>query len=86
MVKFENILAKSEKHGRMPLEQHLKDVSSIAVQVARYLELDETIAFKGAILHDIGKVSPLFQKTLKPDFIRPPDFIFRHEIASLFFI
>ncbi len=86
MNRFEHILAKSEKNGRMPLVQHLKDVASIAMQVAENMGLDKIIAYKGGILHDIGKVSPIFQKTLSPGFQRPPGFIFRHEIASLFFI
>lgn len=83
---FEHILAKSEKHGRMPLMLHLKDVASIAVRIAQNMGLDKALAYKGAILHDIGKVSPVFQKTLFPGFQRPPGFVFRHEIASLFFI
>jgi len=57
MERFEHILAKSEKHGRMPLIQHLKDVASIAVQVAQNMGLDKNIAYKGALLHDIGKAS-----------------------------
>lgn len=85
MDKFNHILAKSEKNGRMPLTQHLTDVASIAVQIASYMNLNITIAYKGAILHDIGKASPVFQNTLQPKFVRPPGFIFRHEIASLFF-
>ena len=86
MEKWEHILAKSEQHGKMPLVQHLSDVAKISVTIARYMGLDEDIAYKGAILHDIGKVSPQFQRTLAKDFRRPPDFIFRHEIASLLFI
>lgn len=86
MDRFEHILAKSEKHGRMPLIQHLKDVASIAIEVAENMGLDKNIAYKGAILHDIGKASSIFQKTLCEGFKRPPGFIFRHEIASLFFI
>ncbi len=86
MKEFDHILAKSEKHGRMPLMQHLKDVGSIAVQVAGNMGLDKALAYKGGILHDIGKASTIFQKTLLPGFQRRPGFIFRHEIASLFFI
>ena len=86
MQKFEHILAKSEKNGKMTLVQHLSDVASIAVQVAHHLGLDQSIAYKGGILHDIGKASPQFQKTLLSEFKRPPGYIFRHEIASLFFI
>lgn len=51
--------------------------------IAGNLGMNESIARKGAILHDIGKASPLFQQTLK-DFIRPPGFIFRHEIVFYF--
>jgi CRISPR-associated endonuclease/helicase Cas3 len=86
MKKWEHILAKSEQHGKMPLVQHLSDVAKIAVTIARSIGLDEDIAYKGAILHDIGKASPQFQNTLAKGFQRPPGFIFRHEIASLFFI
>ena len=86
MQKFEHILAKGEKNGRMTLVQHLFDVASIAVQVANHMGLNSSIAYKGGILHDIGKASPQFQKTLLKGFKRPPGYIFRHEIASLFFI
>ena len=84
--KFDYILAKHEDFGGMPLTQHLKDVADAAVVIAQHVGLDPNLAFKGAILHDIGKTSPLFQKTLKHDYIQQPDFTFRHEIASLFFI
>lgn len=86
MDKWEHILAKSQQHGKMSLIQHLNDVAKIAVKIADNIGLDRDIAYKGAILHDIGKASPQFQKTLAKDFRRPPGFIFRHEIASLFFI
>lgn len=86
MGKWDNILAKSEQHGRMSLEQHLSDVANIAVKIAASIGLDKEIAYKGAILHDIGKASTQFQKTLAKNFNRPPGFIFRHEIASLFFL
>ena len=86
MKQFDHLLAKSEKNGRMPLTRHLSDVARIAVQVAKNLGMDIDIAYKGAILHDIGKTSPLFQQTLSKGYKRPPGFIFRHEIASLFFL
>ena len=86
MERFDHILAKSEQNGRMPLMQHLEDVASIAAVVATYIGSDKELAYKGGILHDIGKVSPQFQKTLQPNFQRPPGFVFRHEIASLFFL
>lgn len=86
MSRWDHILAKSEQHRRLSLVQHLHDVAKIAVKIADNIGLDKDVACKGAILHDIGKVSPQFQRTLVKDFRRPPGFIFRHEIASLFFI
>lgn len=84
--KYSNILAKHEEHGAQSLESHLKNVAEISIVIARHLGLSEDIARKGAIIHDIGKVSPVFQQTLRKGFVRPPGFIFRHEIASLFFL
>lgn len=83
---YNHILAKHEDYGQIPLIQHLKDVSKAAVLIARNMGLDTEIARKGAILHDIGKVSPLFQQQLKHGYLRAPNFVFRHEIASLFFL
>lgn len=86
MKSLDHILAKGEENGHVTLVQHLSEVAELAEQVARHLGLDITIARKGAILHDIGKASPIFQNTLKKNFQRPPGFLFRHELASLFFI
>ncbi|MDO4181173.1 MAG: CRISPR-associated helicase Cas3', partial [Bacteroidales bacterium] len=86
---YRHILAKSAQQGGQTLLQHLSDVSNTICIIARYVGKDVTLARKGAILHDIGKASPLFQQTLVEDFDRrtlPPNFIFRHEIASLFFL
>lgn len=84
--KYDYILAKHEDDGGMPLSTHLKSVADAAVVIARHTGLDEKLARKGAILHDIGKVSPLFQRTLKHGYSHQPGFVFRHEIASIFFI
>src|ERR1035437_2136286 len=86
MIGFDHILAKGEQNGRIPLTQHLSEVAQLAEKVALNLGLDTSIARRGAILHDIGKASTLFQQTLSKNFQRPPGFVFRHEIASLFFI
>lgn len=86
MDNFDHILAKGEENGCVTLIQHLSEVAKIAEKVAQNLGLDSSIAKKGAIFHDIGKASSLFQKTLKKNFQRPPGFLFRHELASLFFI
>ena len=86
MKNLDHILAKGEENGNVTLVQHLSDVAQLAEKVAKYLGLDTSIARKGAILHDIGKASSVFQNTLKKNFQRPPGFLFRHELASLFFI
>ena len=86
MKNLDHILAKGEENGRVTLIQHLTEVALLAEKVAQLLGLDASIARKGAILHDIGKASSLFQDTLKKNYQRPPGFLFRHELASLFFI
>ena len=86
MDNFDYILAKHEDDEIVPLTKHLLDVSSAAVVIAKNVGMNVNIAKKGALLHDIGKVSPVFQATLKQGYVRSPGFIFRHEIASLFFL
>lgn len=86
MGKYDYILAKHEDSGGMPLTQHLKDVAAAAIVIARNVGLKPDLAFKGAVLHDIGKTSPLFQMSLKHGYVQRPGFTFRHEIASLLFI
>jgi CRISPR-associated endonuclease/helicase Cas3 len=86
MSNFDHILAKGLENGHITLIQHLAEVALLAEKVAIHLGLDVSIARRGAILHDIGKASSVFQNTLLPNFKRPPDFVFRHELASLFFI
>lgn len=82
----QEILAKSEQNGRVCLYQHLKNVADVARVVANHQCLDAEIAVEGALLHDIGKTSPLFQQSLVSKDSRRPVAVFRHEIASLFFI
>lgn len=84
--KYNHILAKHEDNGLIPLSEHLLWVAMSAEAIARNIGLDASLAKKGALLHDIGKASSVFQKTLKHGYVRPCDFIFRHEIASLFFL
>lgn len=84
--KFNHILAKHEDFDPVSLVQHLESVAGAAVIIANNLGLSIVIARKGGLLHDIGKTSPVFQQTLKSDFKRPVGFVFRHEIASLFFL
>ncbi|MDA3818559.1 MAG: CRISPR-associated helicase Cas3' [Prolixibacteraceae bacterium] len=66
------------------LYEHLLLVSKVAVKIAQYSNLDPETVRLGAILHDIGKASTVFQKRL--DDTKIPTTPFRHEIASCFFL
>jgi CRISPR-associated endonuclease/helicase Cas3 len=67
------------------LYDHLSHVKSAAGRFARHMGFDPAIAQCGAVLHDIGKASPVFQKRLLSG-NRPGQHTFRHEIASCFFL
>jgi CRISPR-associated endonuclease/helicase Cas3 len=82
-IKMENLYAKSAPEWTS-LKDHLHHVSITAKRFAKYLGMDENLAYKGAILHDIGKAHPEFQKRLTMK--SRSGKTFRHEIASLFFI
>ena len=86
MNNHQEILAKSEQNGHISLFQHLKNVADIARVMAKHIGLDEQVAVEGALLHDIGKTSPVFQQTLNATKQKKPGSVFRHEIASLFFL
>lgn len=66
------------------LKHHLQHVSMAARIFAKQTGHDETIAYHGAILHDIGKAHPEFQKRLKSGYKNGK--VFRHEISSLLFL
>lgn len=66
------------------LYDHLYLVSSVAEKVAENCGFDKETARLGAILHDIGKASTVFQKRLTSN--KKPETPFRHEIASCFFL
>lgn len=82
MKKHLDILAKG-KPEFTPLVDHLKHVEIATIKVSEHLGCNSKIARLGAILHDIGKCHPVFQKQLKGERPIKP---FRHELASLFFI
>ncbi len=67
------------------LYDHLYHVKTVAGRFARHMGFDQVIAKRGAILHDIGKASPIFQQRLLSG-NRPGQPTFRHEIASCFFL
>ena len=83
---YHTLLAKHIDNGATTLEQHLREVADAAVVIARNTGMDEDIARTGALLHDIGKASPYFQKILKHGYVRRPGVVWRHEIASLLFL
>jgi CRISPR-associated endonuclease/helicase Cas3 len=68
-----------------PLTTHLEQVAMVAEQVAKGIGTSVKVARQGAILHDIGKVHPEFQRRLNENF-RIGDLPFRHEITSCLFI
>lgn len=86
MNRHDEILAKSEQNGQVSLYQHLNDVADIAIIMSKNWGLEEDIAIQGALLHDIGKASPIFQRLLSTSYKPKPGHAFRYEIASLFFI
>ncbi len=65
------------------LYDHLLHVKIAAEKFACFTRYSQNVASLGAILHDIGKVHPVFQNQLNK--IKPVQ-PFRHEIASLFFL
>ncbi|PHK27366.1 hypothetical protein VF13_41635, partial [Nostoc linckia z16] len=80
------LYAKSPDNGGTTLRDHLIHVAIAAVCIARAWKLDERLLRIAALLHDIGKASPIFQARLfqkqKPVNQKP----FRHELTSLFFL
>ncbi len=79
---MQELFAKSGPEWTL-LKDHTQQVMLAAIRFADYLRMDRTIACKGAILHDMGKAHPAFQRALKGQKGRK---VFRHEIASLFFL
>lgn len=82
----EHVLAKG-KPDYTPLSNHLWHVKIVAEKIAFAKGINQDIAGKGALLHDIGKAHPIFQKRLSTTYQKrenePP---FRHEVASLLFL
>lgn len=83
-----HLMAKSPENGNVTLVDHTKHVLAGALKIADYLELDkesQAIARWGAVLHDMGKASPIFQRRLKQrrEMTEDP---YRHELGSLFFV
>lgn len=80
---MDKLLAKSGPEWTSLLK-HTEHVVESTLAFAEYLKLNKELAEHGAVLHDLGKAHPFFQKRLLGQAKRGK--IFRHEIASLFFL
>lgn len=88
MIDLNKIRAKGEQNGNISLIDHTKQVLAATEKIAEYLRLspvDKQIARTGAILHDIGKANPIFQKRLEQRREQHEE-PYRHELGSLFFL
>lgn len=68
-----------------PLVIHLQQVAVVAERIAIGTGSDNVWAYYGAILHDIGKAHPEFQRRLGEEY-HMGDLPFRHEISSCLFL
>ncbi len=94
MKPLHEILAKSQNYGSLTLLQHTQQVTQAIEKFARHFAFpfDLALARKGAIVHDLGKAHPHFQRkistangaTLLEN--HEWDFVHRHEISSLAFL
>ncbi|MFT3740389.1 MAG: CRISPR-associated helicase Cas3' [Breznakibacter sp.] len=90
----DSILAKSANYGNLSLPDHTRQVISAIEYFAHCFEEDfnPQIAIKGALLHDLGKAHPFFQRRMKQvnasSFAEEREFnyIHRHELSSLAFL
>ena len=94
MKPLSEILAKSINYGGLTLLQHTQQVAEVIEFFAeKYAhEFDVDIAKKGAVLHDLGKAHPHFQRKIQNINSKSLyekgkwDYTHRHEISSLAFL
>ena len=93
--KLEDIKAKGSDEGYISLLDHTRQVVQAIECIASGFErgLDNDIARKGAVLHDLGKAHPFFQQNIngyKPKSLhekkKREKFKHRHEVSSLAFL
>ena len=90
-IDFNIYLAKSDK-AKTTLPQHTQDVIDAGICLVNTLCLTESEKtywlekiIRVAILHDLGKIHPDFQKSLQPKHLKVKFHPIRHEIISLWF-
>ncbi|MCE5345862.1 MAG: CRISPR-associated helicase Cas3' [Bacteroidales bacterium] len=94
MQSVNDILAKSVNYGNLSLLDHTGQVKdAIECFACNFdFEFNLNLAQKGAILHDLGKAHPHFQRRMQNinatslDEERESNFIHRHELSSLAFL
>ncbi len=94
MQSVDTILAKSKNYGNLSLPNHIEQVKDAADCFAQNFAFpfNAEMAKKGAILHDLGKAHPHFQRrmhNINADSLqeeRENNFIHRHELSSLAFL
>lgn len=94
MQSVNDILAKSINYGNLNLSDHTEQVKEAIDCFSQNFdfEFDRGLAQKGAILHDLGKAHPHFQRRMQNinasslDEERENSFIHRHELSSLAFL
>jgi len=90
----ETILAKSINYGGLNLSDHTKQVTSAIERFALNFDFafSPDLARKGAILHDLGKAHPYFQRKIQNINAnslaeeREFNYVHRHELSSLAFL
>ncbi len=86
-----DILAKSINDQNITLAEHTEHVTDAITLFADKFDFDFDIvtARYGAILHDLGKAHPKFQRMIRSDVKRNrfvEDYVHRHELSSLAFL
>jgi len=94
MQSIDKILAKSINYGGLTLLDHTNQVTAAIEYFAQNFDFafSTDIARKGAILHDLGKAHPYFQKKIQNinanslSEEREFNYVHRHELSSLAFL
>ncbi len=83
------LFAKSPEQGGLTLLAHTQQVAAVVQLFAKAYGIPVTLALKGALLHDLGKAHPYFQRMLKGE-VNQEEMLrsipHRHELSSLLFL